>query len=594
MLKIFRFAKPHWLLILCTLGAMVLYAASEGAFLLLMGPFIDAFRRRAEGGAELDLNPEKLYRVGKFILLLAPLIAAGAFSQRFLRGRVIWLLTVDLRNAICSALMPQSLTFFEDRRSGDLMSRITNDVTRSEVAFGQMFGTIPEHGLHMAMGASVAAIASWKLFLAGLVSVPLVLVPIVYLARKIRKYSREGLEKLSDLTDQMAQMFSGIRVIKAFKMEQAEIQEFQRVNSKLFSKMMKQVRTKGLSAGALELVTRSLIGAGLLIAIWAMTTGYIEIALSNLILCIGGTYYSFNALRRLVKAYNQLQGTIPAADRIMELIEERPALEDAPDAAPLERVQRGIRFDNVSFAYGSEPVLRNVSFEARAGETVAVVGRSGAGKSTLIALIPRFYDVTAGSIEIDGLDVRKIKRDSLLDRVAIVSQQTFLFNRSIAENLRYGRPGATMEEVEQAAHAANIHDFIVSLPDGYESLCGEFGTKLSGGQRQRIAIARALLKNADILILDEAMAGLDAESEAVVRQALQDLMRGRTTFVITHDLYTIQHADRILVLTEGRLVAQGTHEQLMAQGGEYSSLYALQFKTVAIPVPATRRPSSEY
>jgi subfamily B ATP-binding cassette protein MsbA len=258
------------------------------------------------------------------------------------------------------------------------------------------------------------------------------------------------------------------------------------------------------------------------------------------------------------------------------MLDHRPAVQDAPDAADLSRVERGIAFRDVTFGYDDEIVLRDVSFEVRKGETIAIVGRSGAGKSTLTALLPRFYDVTAGVIEVDGLDVRRISRQSLLDRIAIVSQQTFLFNRSIADNIRYGRRDATQAEIEQAAQRANIHDFILTQEGGYDMLCGEFGGKLSGGQRQRIAIARALLKNADILILDEAMTGLDAESETLVREALAALMRGRTTFVVTHDLPTIRSADRILVLKDGRLVGNGRHEELIAQEGEYRNLCSFQ------------------
>ena len=582
--QVFRFAAPHWILIASTLVAMGLYASGEGAYLLLMKPFLDAFRK----AGDVELPVERLYWIGKMAILLAPFLGITAFFQYYLRGRVIWRLVADLRNAICRALMPQSLSFFEDRRSGDLMSRITNDAWRTQVAFQQMFGGIPEQAFHLLMGVVVAAMMNWKLLLVGTLVAPVIIVPIGYLARRIRRYGKEGLEKLSDLTDLMAQMFSGIRVIKAFKMEEAEIQEFEHTNDKFRGKMMKVVSARGMSSATVDFVTRTLIGAGVLVVTWLLVRGRMELEIGRLCIFFGGVYYAFNALRKLVKAYNHLQEAIPAADRIFEMIEHVPEVRDAPDAVTLERVERGIEFRDVTFAYDDEAVLQNISFVAQKGETVALVGRSGSGKSTLVALICRFYDVSSGAVTIDGVDVRKVLRDSLLDRIAIVSQQTFLFNRTIAENIRYGRPEASTEEVEHAARAANIHDFIITLPGGYDTLCGEFGAKLSGGQCQRIAIARAVLKNADILILDEAMAGLDAESEAQVRDALQKLMRDRTTFVISHDLPTIQNANRILVLRNGRLVAQGAHDRLMAKGGEYSSLYALQFADLA-GGSATRR-----
>jgi len=462
-------------------------------------------------------------------------------------------------------------------------------VGRAQGVFSQLFGGIPEGLSYLVMGVTVAALTNWKLLIVSAVAVPLVVLPIGYLSRRIRRFGRQGLERLADLTDLMSQMFSGIRVIKAFKMEDAETQEFENVNQRYMGKMMKMVAAQGLSVGTIEFVGRGFLGLGVIVGAWYLERKGASVDLADelgpLAVFIGGNYFAFLGVRKFIKGYSQLQESIPATDRILELIEQEPSLRDAPDAVALPRVEQGIAFDRVSFGYDEETILRDVSFELRKGQTVAVVGRSGAGKSTLVALIARFYDVGSGSVTIDGVDVRRIARESLLDRLAIVTQQTFLFNRSIADNIRYGRRDATQEEVEQAARAANIHDFIVSQPEGYGALCGEFGAKLSGGQRQRIAIARALLKNADILVLDEAMAGLDAESESVVREALRNLMRGRTTLVITHDLPTIQDADRILVLKDGRLVGQGTHAELMAQGGEYRSLYAFEFGGQS-PAPA--------
>ena len=581
--NIFRFARPHVWLIVLAFGAIAGFAASEGAYLALMKPFAKALlsfdplhAKDSAAGAASAIDVEALRTVAWCALALAPITAILAFLEYYLADRLRMLLTVDLRNAVCRAILPQSLSFFEGRRSGDLMSRITNDVTRAQMAFQMIFSGIPQHVAHLLMGVAIAAWMCWQMLIIGVIAVPVIVIPLGYLARRIRRYGRQGLEKLADLTDLMAQMFSGIRIIKAFKMEDAEAQEFERHNDKYFRKMMKMVAARGMSHGAVEMIVRSFIAGGIFLGIWFMASGNFRFELANVVLAVGGMYYAFNATRKLVKCYNELQESMPATERVLEMLDHPPALQDAPDAVPMHSIEKGIVFRNVTFGYDSEIVLRDISFEAKRGETIAIVGRSGAGKSTLTALLPRFYDVTSGVIEIDGVDVRRIRRDSLLARIAIVSQQTFLFNRSIADNIRYGRRDATPEEVEQAARMANIHDFILTQEGGYDMLCGEFGSKLSGGQRQRIAIARALLKNADILILDEAMTGLDAESETLVREALEALMRGRTTFVVTHDLATIRSADRILVLKDGRLVGNGRHDDLITQEGEYRNLCSFQ------------------
>ena len=583
-MRILRFARRHWVLIALALGATAAATGGDAAYLALMLPFVNAARKVWHGEGQVaqgGLAVGQLKTIGLYALALAPVMGASFFLRDYLQGCVTWRLIVDLRNAICRALMPQGLSYFEGRRSGDLMSRITNDVSRAQGVFNQLFGGMPEGLSYLVMGVTVAALTNWRLLIVSAVAVPLVVLPIGYLSLRIRRYGRQGLEKLADLTDLMSQMFSGIRVIKAFKMEDAETQEFENVNRHYLRRMMKMVAAQGLSVGTIEFLGRAFLGLGVIVGAWYLARKGASVNLGEelgpLAVFIGGNYFAFIGVRKFIKGYTQLQESIPATDRILELIEHEPSLCDAPDAVALPRVERGIAFDRVSFGYNDETVLRDVSFQLRKGATVAVVGRSGAGKSTLVALIARFYDIGAGSVTIDGVDVRRITRESLLDRLAIVTQQTFLFNRTIADNIRYGRRDATQGEVEQAARAANIHDFIVSQPQGYGALCGEFGAKLSGGQRQRIAIARALLKNADILILDEAMAGLDAESESLVREALANLMHGRTTLVITHDLPTIQDADRILVLKDGRLVGQGTHAQLMAQDGEYRSLYAFEF-----------------
>jgi len=295
-------------------------------------------------------------------------------------------------------------------------------------------------------------------------------------------------------------------------------------------------------------------------------------------------------VRRIVKAYNSLQRSTASVNRLFEIVDSEPDIRDAPDAVDLDSVGNGIEYRNVWFSYGDEPVLKDICLFVPAGKTYAIVGETGAGKSTLLDLIPRFYDVTDGAVLVGGIDVRHVGRHSLMDQIAIVGQHPFLFNRSIAENIRYGKPGADDEEVRQAAAAANIDAFIRGLPEGYETVAGEAGDRFSGGQRQCITIARALLKNAPILILDEATSSLDAESEMLVQKALGTLMEGRTTLVIAHRLSTVRHADRIVVLHRGRIVEQGTHEELLALQGEYFRLCRMQFASADGPGAPVQAP----
>jgi subfamily B ATP-binding cassette protein MsbA len=302
--------------------------------------------------------------------------------------------------------------------------------------------------------------------------------------------------------------------------------------------------------------------------------------LGGFITAIG--FMVITAVKKLAKSYASLQESLAGVNRVFELLSIEPAIKDHPEAVTLKSIERGISFKDVSFSYDNskEFVLKDINLTIHKGEVIAIVGKSGAGKSTLINLIPRFYDPVKGSVEIDGIDIRKIRRESLLAQIAIVSQHTFLFNRSLRENILYGRKDASIEEIYAAAKAANIHKFIMSLPKGYDTVVGELGVKLSGGERQRIAIARAILKNAPILLLDEATSSLDYESERLVQDALNNLIAGKTTVIVAHRLSTIQHCDRIIVMQNGRIVETGSHESLMAGEGEYKRVYQLHFDTL--------------
>jgi len=580
--KLLRFARPHWRLIALALIAMTIFTAAEARYLTLVKPFIKAMT--SVGGpvdaAAARESTEAFVRVAWVLLILAPILAVSCYAQEYLRQRAAWAIVVGIRDAMCRALLPQSLSYFEDRRSGDFISRITNDVSVTQRALNFLVGDMYLQPLRFVAGAAVAVYHSWQLTLACAVGLPPLVFILKRLGGRVRRARAETQVRMAVLTDALQQMFSGIRVVKAFRMEDAEEQEFHGANMRVFRRMMRVARARALSRASVEGIHRfflAAVGAG---TAFLIVRRYWDITAEEFVGCIVCLAYMNGPIKKLTKAYNSLQEALAGTERILDIIEHRPAIQDAPDAVELPAVARGVAFRQVSFQYDSEPVLQDVTFESRKGETVAVVGRSGAGKSTLVALIPRFYDATHGRVEIDGTDVRRIKRESLLAHIAIVTQQTFLFNRTIGDNIRYGKRDATQEEIEQAARAANIHDFIGGLPEGYDTEVGEQAVKLSGGQRQRIAIARALIKDPAILILDEAMAGLDTESESLVREALVRLMAGRTTFIITHDLATIRRADRILVMRDGRIVETGTHEQLMHGSGEYQALYERKFGDV--------------
>ena len=587
--RLLRFALPRWRWILLTLLAVTIATSSEGGYLLLIKPFIktvslsNAQAARTSGVSEQQAEKDvaeaiaEARKVTKYLLLLAPIMAFGILCHEYLRARVVMSVVVDIRNKLCDALLPQSLRYFETRRSGDFISRVTNDVTATQSALDFVFGDVLMQFGRLLVATCVGMYISWRLAVIGLGLMVVVSVPVFTLGRRVRAAGKRSLEKLSDLTDSMQQMFSGIRIVKAFQMEGAEAEEFQRHNRKFFSHMMRLARTKASSKSFVIFMTGTFLALLVYGGSVIVERGLWGISWGEIMTYIGCNVLGYSAVKTLAKNYNDLQQALGGVERIFEVLDHQPDIRDAPGAVSIAGMREGLAFRNVTFAYDTEPVLSDINLEVRRGETIAVVGKSGAGKSTLVNLIPRFYDPTQGRIELDGVDLRKMTHESLLSQIAVVAQQTFLFNRTIGENIRYGRRGKTSEEeVQAAATAANIHDFIAGLPEGYGTMVGEFGVRLSGGQRQRIAIARAILKNAPILILDEAMVGLDSESEAAVRDAIIRLMKGRTTFMIAHDLTEVQHADRIVVLRDGRIIEMGTHEELIARGGEYERFLSMQ------------------
>jgi len=363
-------------------------------------------------------------------------------------------------------------------------------------------------------------------------------------------------------------------------MEGAEEDSFRQLSHQYVRRTMRGVELKTFAEAATQLLTRAAIPVALFVGGYLLFHGYFDLTKGRLVaflFCVG---LMAGPAKKLTKAYNKVQEALVGAERIFEILDTKPIITDRPDAIDLPPIAHSIAFRHLTFAYDTIPVLREIDLEVKVGEIIALVGHSGAGKSTLLDLIPRFYDPQTGTVEIDGIDIRKVHRDSLLRQIAIVGQEPFLFHASIRENIRYGRPDATDDDIVEAARAAYIHDFIQGLPDGYETVTGERGVAVSGGQRQRITIARALVRNAPILILDEATSSLDKESERLVQAALHNLMEGRTTFVIAHRLSTVQHAHRIVVLREGRMVEVGDHATLLDQRGEYWRFHQMEFSAV--------------
>ncbi|MBW2305855.1 MAG: ABC transporter ATP-binding protein [Deltaproteobacteria bacterium] len=513
------------------------------------------------------------------VMILAIYLIKGiaTYGQSYLIQYVGYRVVQKIRDDLFAHLNRLSLSFFHRIPSAQLISRSINDVSRLSSVTSSVIADVIRQVFTILGLIFIAFYRDWFLASIAMVVLPMGYFPMIRIGRKIRRLNKSIQEMTAELTRILQETFTGIKIVKAFGSEECEQEKFSKQNKKLFDVRMKGVRAEEVLSPLMEF-----LGAiGIAAVIWyggrQVITG----------MTTPGTFFSFIAatmmlygpVRRLSRLNNLIMAAMAAAERIFEILEEKPEIVDAPDAKQFRSLQHGIRFRNVSFMYDNSPdmVLREINLEVERGEIVAIVGHSGAGKTTLGDLMPRFFDVSEGSIEIDGVDVRRFQINSLRRKFGIVTQETILFNDTLAFNIAYGKPGATQEEIRAAAEAAYAHEFIMQIPQGYETIIGERGVRLSGGQRQRICIARAILRDPEILILDEATSELDSESEHMVQKALVNLMKNRTTYVIAHRLSTIVNADKIVVLENGRIQDVGKHDELIQRDGPYLRLCKMQF-----------------
>jgi ABC-type multidrug transport system fused ATPase/permease subunit len=515
------------------------------------------------------------------VVILVVVLAKNLFLylQGFFMIYVQQSMMRTFRDRLFAKYQRLSLDYFHHRRTGQVMSRVTNDVIVLNESIDLGFNRLVTDSTFVFVLVIFLLVLSWKLTLLAMVVLPVVFGFIWFVGRKMRKYSGRSQERMADVNSVLEESINNMRIVKAFSMERFESNKFFDATHNYFRSLLHMMRVGALASPINDTLATLAGVAILLFAGSQIISGKGDMNAGDFMTFVLAMFSLIKPVKSLSQIHIKLQEGMAAADRVFEVLDTPEKITERSDAAEMSRFENSIRYEHISFSYNpNEPVLRDVSFEVRRGEVVAVVGPSGAGKSTLLDLLPRFYDPQAGTISIDGRNIRDLKLSSLRGLMGIVTQETFLFNDTIRNNIAYGLNGLPVERVEEAARAANAHDFVTQFPKGYETVVGNRGEMLSGGQRQRLAIARALLKNPQILIFDEATSSLDTESEVLVQEAIDHLMANRTTLVIAHRLSTIKNANRILVIDEGRIVECGSHAELIGSGGLYARLYSMQFR----------------
>jgi subfamily B ATP-binding cassette protein MsbA len=604
--RLIRYVAPYW----WPVGASVLLMAAVGlldAFrLLLIGPIFDRVLNPGSQSREMQLfripGSEHAIYLQRFVpshfqnpwtvvafALVAATVLKGIcdYAGTYLVNYAGFGMITDLRNDLYDSILQRSAAFFHKHTTGTLVSTIVNDVERVQYAMSSVLAEFLQQFFTFVFTALVVVVLGRKFAWILVLFVPVIIFSAGRIGRRVRHTTRRGQDKLADIQNILHETITGNRIVKAFSMERWEIARFRKAAQRLFRANLRSVAAMAISSPLMDIF--GAIAIALLLLLGREQINRHVFTSGTFLTFIVAVFKLYDPVRKFALFNNNFQQALGASSEIFKFMDTEDDVNEKPGAQPLPPFSRSIRFEKVSFSYESRggpegeerrEILRDVDLEVHAGEVLAVVGSSGAGKSTLVHLIPRFFDVTAGRLTIDGRDVRDTTLASLRSQIGVVAQDTVLFNDTVRNNIAYGQPGVPQKAVEDAARAALAHDFIMDLPSGYETVIGERGVRLSGGERQRIAIARALLKNAPILILDEATSALDSESEALVQSALQNLMTGRTVVVIAHRLSTVRRADRIVVLENGTAADIGPHEELMKKLGTYRRLYELQFAEV--------------
>jgi subfamily B ATP-binding cassette protein MsbA len=609
--RLIRYVVPYWWQLLCSVLLMAAVGLLDAFRVLLIGPIFDRVLNPGSPSREIQLfrlpGTQSTVLLQQFVpshfknpwtvvafALVAATILKGIFDYAgtYLVNYAGFGMITDLRDDLYDSILRRSAAFFQRHATGTLVSTIVNDIERVQYAMSSVLAEFLQQLFTLIFTAGVVVLLGGKLAWVLLLFVPFIIYSAGKIGRRVRHTTRRGQDKLADIQNILHETITGNRIVKAFSMESWEVARFRRAAQRLFHANLRSVAAAAVSSPLMDIF--GAVAIALLLLLGRDQINHHVFTAGTFLAFIVAVFKLYDPVRKFALFNNNFQQALGASSEIFKFMDRDDDVRERLGATALHSFTKDICFENVSFSYqadtgDSRQILRDINLDVRAGEVVAVVGSSGAGKSTLVHLIPRFFDVTSGRLLIDDCDVRDVTLSSLRSQIGIVTQETVLFNDTLRNNIAYGQPGISQKQVEAAARAALAHEFISDLPERYNTMIGERGVRLSGGERQRIAIARALLKNAPILILDEATSALDNESEALVQSALQNLMSGRTVFVIAHRLSTVRRADRIVVLEGGMIADIGAHEELIQKTGTYRRLHDLQFVDLEVPKVVAER-----